>query len=91
MTQDTCSTAAPRAASRQRPPDGRHVTLGTLILAAVSALYLASMSGCHSAPASNGFAGTPADKALETRLRQPDTMTPLQPFDEGFVVVAEPQ
>ena len=84
MMQDTCSTAAPRAASRRRPPDGRHVTLGTLILAAVSASYLASMSGCHSAPASNGFAGTPADKAVETRLRQPDTMTPIQPFDEGF-------
>ena len=84
MMQHTCSTAAPRAASRHRPPDGRRVTLGTLILAAASASYLASMSGCDSAPASSAFAGTATDRAVETRLGQPEAMAPLQPFDEGF-------
>jgi hypothetical protein len=87
--QDTCSTGTLRAASRTRPPNGGYVTLGTLILAAASALFLVAMSGCHSAPASNAFAATAADKAAETRLRRSDTMAPIQPFDEGFVVVTE--
>ncbi|MDP9124468.1 MAG: hypothetical protein M3N82_07690 [Pseudomonadota bacterium] len=84
--QDTCSTGTLRAASRTRPPNGGYVTLGTLILAAASALFLVAMSGCHSRPEANAFAGTPADKAAEARLRRSGTMTPLQPFDEGFVV-----
>ena len=59
-------------------PAGGNVTVGTLILAAVSALVLVLMSGCHS---------TPADKAVEARLKQPDPFPPLQPFDEHFVEV----
>ena len=89
MMQDTCSTGTLRAASRTRPPNGGYVTLGTLILAAASALFLVAMSGCHSAPAANAFTATDADKAAEARLRRPDTMAPIQPFDEGFVVVTE--
>ena len=85
--QDTSPTGAPHAAPRNRPPDGSHVTLGTLILAAASALFLVAMSGCHSAPAANAFSGTAADKATEARLRSTGAMKPLQPFDEGFVVV----
>ena len=88
MNQDFRPIATPRAAARNRPPDGGYVTLGTLILAAVSALFLVAMTGCHSAPAASAFATTAADKATEERLRRPDTMTPLQPFDEGFVSVA---
>ena len=80
--QDTC-------AIRTRPPSGGYVTLGTLILAAVSAVVL--MSGCHATPAASAFAATAADKAVEARLRRADTMTPLQPFDEGFVVDADAQ
>jgi len=69
-------------------PRGSHVTLGTLILAAASAVVLVLMSGCHSAPANNAFAATAADKSTEARLKQQhDTMPPLQPFDEQFVVV----
>ena len=90
MMQDTCPCAAPRAAPRSRLASGGFVTVGTLILAAVSAILLVLMSGCHSTPASNAgssaFVATAADKAVETRLRQRDTMPPLQPFDEGFVV-----
>ena len=89
MMQDTCSTGPLRAASRIRPPNGGYVTLGTLILAAASALFLVAMSGCHSATATNAFAATYADNAAEARLRRPDTMAPIQPFDEGFVVVTE--
>ena len=91
MMQDTCHQGAPHAAPRNRPPDGGYVTLGTLILAAASALFLVAMSGCHSAPAANAFGGTAADKATEARLRRPDTMAPIQPFDEGFVAVVEAQ
>ena len=87
--QHACSNATPHAADRHRPPTGGTATLGTLILAATSALFLVTMSGCHSAPAANAFAGTAADKATESRLRRPDTMAPIQPFDEGFVVAAE--
>ena len=87
--QDTCSTGRPRAASRTRSPNGGYVTLGTLILAAASALFLVAMSGCHSTPEANAFAGTAADKAAEARLRRSDTMAPLRPFDEGFVVVVD--
>jgi len=69
-------------------PRGSQVTLGTLILAAASAVVLVLMSGCHSAPANNAFAATAADKSTEARLKQQhDTMPPLQPFDEQFVVV----
>lgn len=89
MMQDTCSTGALRAASRTWPPNGGYVTFGTLILAAASALFLVAMSGCHSAPASNAFAATTADKAVEARLRPSDAMAPIQPFDEGFGVVTE--
>ena len=89
MMQDTCSTGTLHAASRTRPPNGGYVTLGTLILAAASALFLVAMSGCHSATATNAFAATDADKAAEARLRRPDTMAPIQPFDEGFVVATE--
>ena len=89
MMQDTCSNGTLRAASRTRPPNGGYVTLGTLILAAASALFLVAMSGCHSAPASNAFAATAADKAVEARLRRTGDMAPIQPFDEGFVVVTQ--
>ena len=87
--QDTCPKGTLRAASRTRPPNGGYVTLGTLILATASALFLVAVSGCHSAPASSAFAATAADKAVEARLRRPDTMAPIQPFDEGFVVVSD--
>jgi hypothetical protein len=83
--QHTCPAAAPRAPPRSRSPDGGYVTMATLILAAASAIFLVAMSGCHSTPANNAFAATPADKAVETRLRKVDTMPPLQPFDEHFV------
>ena len=89
MMQDTCSTGTLRAASRTRSPSGGYVTLGTLILAAASALFLVAMSGCHLATATNAFAATDADKAVEASLRRPDAMAPIQPFDEGFVVAAE--
>ena len=90
MMQHTCPSAAPCAAPRSRPAaSGGFATVGTLILASVSAVALVLMSGCHSTPASNAgssaFAATAADKAAEARLRQPDAMPPLQPFDEGFV------
>jgi hypothetical protein len=76
--QNTCLLAS--------APRGSHVTLGTLILAAASAVVLVLMSGCHSAPANNAFAATAADKSTEARLKQQhDTMPPLQPFDEHFV------
>ena len=84
MMQDTCPIGAPRTTLRTGPPDGGYVTLGTLILAAASALFLVTMSGCHSAPATNAFAATDADKAIEARLRRPDAMAPIQAFDEGF-------
>lgn len=87
--QDTCPVAAPRAANRSRPvAAGGFVTVGTLILAAVSAAALVLMSGCHSTPAanagSNAFTATASDKAVEARLRASDPMPTLQPFDEGF-------
>ena len=93
MMQHTCHRAAQRAALRSRPASGGFATFGTLILAAVSAVALVLMSGCHSTPAStaggSAFAATAADKAAEARLRQHDTMPPLQPFDEGFGAVAQ--
>jgi hypothetical protein len=88
MMQHTCSRAAP-SASRFRPRSGGGVTIGTLILAAASATLLVSMSGCHSTPVGNAFAATPTDRAVEARLRLPDTMPPLQPFDEHFVTVED--
>ncbi len=75
--------------ARNGPPSGGYVTLGTLILAAASAVALVLMSGCHSTPPANAFAATPADKATESLLKQPDTMPPLQPFDEHFVEVPD--
>ena len=72
---------------RNGPTGGGTVTVGTLILAAVSAVLLVLMSGCHSTPATNTFAATKADKAVETQLERPDPFQPLQPFDEHFVVV----
>mgnify|MGYP001556558432 CR=1 FL=1 len=83
MMHDTCSAAASRAA----PLAARHagtVTLGTLILAAASALLLVALAGCHSAPAANAFAATAADRSTEAKLRRGDAMAPIQPFDEGF-------
>ncbi len=78
--QDNGSNA-PRAAPR--PAHGGYVTIGTLILAAVSAAMLVLMSGCHSTPPANAFAPTAADKAVEARLREGDDAMPaLQPFDE---------
>ena len=85
--QHTCPAAAPKAPPRSRSPDGGYVTMATLILAAASAIFLVAMSGCHSAAANNAFAATPADKAVEARLKQPDPFPPLQPFDEHFVEV----
>ena len=92
--QDTCSSAAPCAAHRCRhAAGGGYVTVGTLILAAASAVALVLLSGCHSTPASNAasnaFAPSAGDKAVEARLRERDAMPPLQPFDEGFVVVQD--
>ena len=75
--QNTCLLAS--------APRGSHVTLGTLILAAASAVMPVLMSGCHSAPANNAFATTAVDKSTEARLKKHDTMPPLQPFDEHFV------
>ena len=96
MMQDTCPIASPCAAHRSRPAaSGGFVTVGTLILASVSAVALVLLSGCHSTPAttagSSDFATTSGDKAVEQRLRRPDAMPPLQPFDEGFVVVPSPE
>ena len=71
------------------PPGSGYVTVGTFILAAASAIMLVLMSGCHSTPATSAFAATPADKAAEARLKQPDTMPPLQPFDEHFVEASD--
>ena len=88
MMQDNCPKGAPHAALRHRPPDGGYVTLGTLILAALSALFLVTMSGCHSTPASSAFAATATDKATETRLHLVDAMAPIQSFDEGFGATA---
>ena len=87
--QHICPSGTPCAPSRTRSPEGGYVTLATLILAAVSALFLVAMSGCHSAPAANAFAATPADKDVEVKLQRSDTMTPIQPFDEGFVTVTD--
>ena len=71
---------------RNGTPRGGVVTWLTAILAAGSAAALVALSGCHSTPATNGFASTAADKAVEQRLRPPGAMAPLQPFDEGFYV-----
>ena len=72
--------------ARNTPSNGGFVTLGTLIVAAASAVALVLMSGCHAAPGGSGFVSSDADKAAERRLHQPDAMAPLQPFDEGFYV-----
>jgi hypothetical protein len=45
---------------------------------------------CQHTPQASAFASTPADKAAEQRLRPVDTMPPLQPFDEQFVVMPAP-
>jgi hypothetical protein len=73
-------------AARSGPRGGNAVTFATMIGAASSAAVLVALSGCHSTPAANGFVSSTADKAAEQRLRQPDAMAPLQPFDEGFYV-----
>jgi hypothetical protein len=80
--QDTCHVHA-------RPPSGGFVTIGTLILAAISAVLLVLMSGCHSSPPPNGFAASTADKALEARLRPAGTMPHLKAYDESFYVAPE--
>jgi hypothetical protein len=81
-------TTRPRPST---PPFGGYATLGTLILAAASAVALVLLSGCHSRPASNAFAGSPAEKATEARLKPRETMPHLQPFDEHFVEVPQPE
>ena len=81
--QDTFPNALPRAALRSRLADGGYVTIGTLILAAASAVALVAMSGCHSTPPANTFAASAADKAVESRLAPDVAAAPrLQPFDE---------
>ena len=86
MMQHTCSSAAPRAAPRSRPGSCGFATVGTLILASVSAVALVLLSGCHSTPADNAggnaFEATAADKAVEARLGASAAMPSLQPFDE---------
>ena len=57
---------------------------GTLIVATLSALFLAT--GCHPSPATNGFAASSADKTTEARLGSLATMPHLQPYDEMFYV-----
>ena len=77
--------AAQRAALRPRPGSGGFATVGTLILASVSAVALVLLSGCHPASASrssSAFAATSVDKAAEARLAASDAMPPLRPFDE---------
>jgi hypothetical protein len=85
MMHRICSSAAHRAALRSRPGSGGFATVGTLILASVSAVALVLLSGCHAASdgrSSSAFAATPVDKAAEARLAASDAMPPLQPFDE---------
>jgi hypothetical protein len=85
MMQHDCSSAAQRAALRSRPASSGSATVGTLILASVSAIALVLLSGCHAAPASrtdNAFTATAADKAVGASLRASDATPPLQPFDE---------
>ena len=93
MMQDTCPNALPHAAPRSRPAVGGYVTIGTMILASVSAVMLVLMSGCHSTPPANAFAATAVDRTVEARLGQgDDAMAPLQPFDEHLgadIVAAE--
>ena len=73
------------AASRRRPSScGAFIAPATAVAAVLSALV--SMTGCHSASASSGFAASDTQKAAETRLGQDRPMTPLLPFDEGFHV-----
>jgi len=96
MMQDTCPVAAPCAAHHsRRAATAGYVTVGTLILASVSAVAFVLLSGCHATPASNAvsnaFAPSAGDKVAEARLRQHDTMPPLQPFDEGFVALPAEQ
>ena len=76
-----------RFPSRAQAPGGRHAAFGTLILAAAVGL-----SACHAAPPpGSGFVSTSADKAREAQLQSRlPPMKPLQPFDEGFVVVDDP-
>ena len=77
---------------RTRPPSGGRLTVGTFILAAAAAASLVMMSGCHATPPppGSGFVASDAEKAHEARLLHPvESMKPLQPFDEGFVVVDE--
>jgi hypothetical protein len=71
---------------RTRPPSGGFYTMGTLVVATASALVLVLLAGCHDSHAASGFVSTPAQKSTESHLRQPDSMPPLQPFDEQFVV-----
>lgn len=57
---------------------------GTLMVASMSALFL--VSGCGSSGKTSAFAGSTADKAAEKQLAASEAMSPLQPFDEQFVV-----
>jgi hypothetical protein len=84
MMQHDCSSAAQRAAPRSRSAGGASAAVGSSILAAVPAVALVLLSGCHAAPAAragNAFAPTAADKAAEARLAA-SPAAPLQPFDE---------
>jgi hypothetical protein len=58
------------------------VTSGTLIVAAVSAMFL--VAACHSSPAANGFSASNADKAAEARLLPVGKMPHLKAYDESF-------
>ncbi len=60
------------------------ITLGTLIVASVSAMFL--VAACHSSPEANGFAATDADKTTEARLLEVNTMPHLTAYDEQFYV-----
>jgi len=92
MMQDACPAAAPGAADRSRhAASGGYVTVGTLILASVSAVALVLLSDGHSTLASNAgsnaLAPSAGDKAAAARLLQRDAMAPLQPSDEGVVAL----
>jgi len=91
MMQQTCRHAARRAALPNRLASAGHITIGTMILASVSAVAFVLLSGCHPTPpdnAASAFAGTAAEKAVQARLGASDAAPPqraVQPFDEGFV------
>ena len=58
------------------------VTATTSIAASVCALFL--VAACHSAPPTNGFVDTDADRAAEARLGAVESMPHMAFFDEQF-------